>query len=71
MARIAYTTSHAGIGGRCDVNFPGWDAYVWRGCLVGGGAVTGAWDYLVVQSTKSRLILLLAKPHYKDINTIL
>ena len=31
---IIYASNHAGIGGRYDVHFPGWDTNFCRGCCV-------------------------------------
>ena len=59
---------HADIGGRHNVCLPGWDANVCRGCLVGGGDTSGAWDYLAVWLTIRSLILPIVKPYRKYIN---
>ena len=32
--RVIYASNHAGIGGKCNVHFTGWNTNVWRGCFI-------------------------------------
>ena len=61
-------SDHEGIGGRCDVCFPGLYDNICIGCLVGGGAVTVALSYLEVRTTNIRLVLSAEKSHCKATN---
>ena len=61
-------TNHSGLCQRRNVLFPDFYYNVWRGCLVGGGAVPGPRYYLAVQPTNRRLRLPASIACHKYIN---